>query len=207
MVRIVKKAAQRRDEIVDTACQLFLTKGYDKTTMSDVMHSLQVAKGTIYHYFKSKEELLDAVVENIVAGGFIKKQTVVQSCKGLAMEKLILLITSSKKNAEHREFLDNLHQPSNAGMHIRLLARLITVEAPLYAELIQQGCKEGIFSTDYPLECAEFILAGVQFITDLGVYPWNEEQLLRRAQALPRLIETQLQAPIGSFQFLLDLLH
>jgi hypothetical protein len=44
----------------------------------------------------------------------------------------------------------------------------------------------------------------MQFLTDLGIYPWTEEILLRRALAFPRLIEAQLKAPPGSFQFLLD---
>ncbi len=207
MVRIVKKATQRREEIVEASCQLFLTKGYDKTTMSDVMTSLNVAKGTIYHYFKSKEELLDAVIESIVLADKIEKLALVKSCRGKTMDRLKPLILSNKKGEEQKGFAENLHQSANAGMHVRLLARMITVQAPIYAELIKQGCEEGIFTTKHPLECAEFILVGYRLLTDIGIYPWTEEQLKRRALALPGLVEAQLQAPVGSFEFLLELLH
>ena len=87
-------------------------------------------------------------------------------------------------------------------MHIRLLAATLVKQAPLYGKLIQQGCDEGIFQTDSPLTCAEFILSAVQFLTDLGIYPWTQEDLIRRAQAFPKLIEQQLKAPTGSFQFM-----
>ena len=66
MTRIVKKAGERRKEIIRAARKLFRTKEYDKTTMQELMDKLNIAKGTIYHYFSSKEELLDAVVEELV---------------------------------------------------------------------------------------------------------------------------------------------
>lgn len=102
--------------------------------------------------------------------------------------------------------LDHLHQPGNAGMHIRLLAKMISRQAPIFAQLIRQGCTEGIFTTASPLESAEFILAAIQFLTDMGIYPWTPEQLARRTRAMPALVEAQLSAREGSFQFLLEVL-
>ena len=62
MVRIVKLPEQRRREIVEAAGQVFLQKGYESTTMQDVMQRLGIAKGTIYHYFSSKNDMLGAVL-------------------------------------------------------------------------------------------------------------------------------------------------
>jgi hypothetical protein len=90
----------------------------------------------------------------------------------------------------------------NVGMHTRLLAVAIERQARLYESLFRQGCEEGIFETEHPLECAEFILAGIQFLTDMGIYPWAQEDLMRRAMAFPALVEAQLKAPKGSFSFL-----
>lgn len=206
MVRIVKNAAERREEIVAAACRLFLSKGYDKTTMQEVMHEVQVAKGTIYHYFKSKEELLEAAISSIVKEEIDQLQQVMENSRGSALDKIEQLALAGI-DSHDQELLDHLHQPGNAGMHIRLLAALITKQAPLYAELIRQGCEEGIFETETPLECAEFILAATQFLTDEGIYQWTDEQLRRRGLALPGLVEAQLRAPEGSFQFLLALLQ
>ena len=66
MVRTVKKPEIRRQEIIQAAHKIFSTKGYEKTTMKDVMDELEIAKGTIYHYFKSKEDLFEAVVDQTV---------------------------------------------------------------------------------------------------------------------------------------------
>jgi AcrR family transcriptional regulator len=204
MVRVVKKAAERKSEIVNAAHHLFQVKGYDKTTMQDVMDHLVIAKGTIYHYFKSKEELLEAVIENVVDENIEELQTLMRKTDGNALEKIRMLIGAGNMAASHDEIMEHLHQPGNMGMHIRLLAATLVKQAPLYAELIRQGCEEGIFQTDTPLECAEFILCAIQFLTDQGVYPWTQEQLIRRAQAFPGLVEAQLKAASGSFQFMLS---
>ena len=88
-------------------------------------------------------------------------------------------------------------------MHSRLLAVTISKLAVLYAQVIEQGCKEGLFQVEHPLESAELLIAGIQFLTDKGCYPWSESDLLRRGRAVPALFEAQLKAPKGSFQFLL----
>ncbi len=206
MVRIVKKPEERKSEIVAAACQLFLSKGYDKTTMKDVMRQLGIAKGTIYHYFSSKEELLEAVIDNVAEDEMLRLKKLLDNIKGNALERLEQLITNgSNQDAgdDHDDLLDHLHKNSNAGMHIRLLAKVVTKQAPLYAEQFRLGCKEGIFKTYHPLECAEFLLSGIQFLTDMGIYPWTKDQLERRWKAFPKLIENQLNAPDGSFSFLL----
>jgi len=204
MVRIVKKAEERRAEILKIARHLFQTKEYDKTTMQDVMDHLGIAKGTIYHYFKSKEELLEAVIENIVDENIEQMQLAISEMKGNALEKIRILIRTGNIAENNNEVLDHLHQPGNTGMHTRLLAAALIKQAPLYGELIRQGCEEGIFHTSAPLECAEFILSAIQFLTDSGIYPWTQDDLIRRARAFPSLIEAQLKAAPGSFQFMLD---
>src|SRR5882672_1556732 len=90
MVRIVKKFADRKADIVKAARHLFQTKEYDKTTMQDVMDALGIAKGTIYHYFKSKEALLEAVIEDITQQNIEQMQTLVKEAKGNALQKIKL---------------------------------------------------------------------------------------------------------------------
>jgi hypothetical protein len=123
--------------------------------------------------------------------------------QGNALERLQTLILSIGYDSDNREIIENLHKPANAGMHIRLHAKTLLILAPFFAELIEKGNTEGIFSTPFPLECAEIILSATTFLTDRGIYPWNGSQLERRIRAMPGLIEKQLGAPKGSFDFLL----
>lgn len=65
-MRTVKEYEERRNEILDTAEKLFVSKGYMKTTVNDILREIGIAKGTFYHYFKSKEEVMDAIITRIV---------------------------------------------------------------------------------------------------------------------------------------------
>lgn len=206
MTRTVKKPDERRDDILQAARELFLTKAYDKTTMQDIMRKLNIAKGTIYHYFDSKEAILEAVVEMLVDEELRRKKRLMQSerCRGLdALEKMRLLATSDSLAKENEKLLDHLHHPGNTVMHARQLGRYLNQLAPIYAAVFEEGCAQGIFKIEHPLESAEFILAGFQFLTDMGFYPWSEAQLARRMAAFPALLESQLNAPKGAFDFLL----
>jgi len=202
MARIVKKPEERRLEIINAARHLFQTQEYEKTTMQDVMDSLNIAKGTIYHYFSSKEALLQAVIENVVDESFEQMTEIVAQAPGNGLEKMKLLMSAGNIAADNKNLLDHLHRHSNDIMHLRMLTATLAQLAPLYAQLIEQGCKEGLFATKVPLECAEFILYAVQFLTDKGICPWKQQDIDRRAKAFPQLIERLLQAPAGSFEFM-----
>ncbi|MDN3506025.1 MAG: TetR/AcrR family transcriptional regulator [Simkaniaceae bacterium] len=202
MVRVVKKPVQRRREIIAASRKLFLKKGYENTTMQDVMATLQIAKGTTYHYFKSKAELLEAVVEDMVDEYISKVAKVLKNCQGNALEKMRVLVEAGRSKGV--DMVEGLHLAGNMGMHVRLLAETITRLAPLYARVIEQGCEEGVFHTEHPLECAEVLLGGIQFLTDVGCYPWKKQDLTRRMQAIPELLENQLQASKNSLNFLFE---
>lgn len=207
MVRTVKKAEERKEEIILAACELFLNKGYESTTMRDVMSKVGVAKGTIYHYFKSKEALLEEVLDFIVDEHVRGNKQVFDRLSGNAIEKIKQFILGNIENDHSNDVIESLHKPANAGMHTRLHAKLIAKQAPMYAELFQQGCREGIFTTQHPIEAAEFILSAITFLTDMGIYSWSNEQLIRRATAIPALIENQLGAQEGTFAFLGEILQ
>ena len=207
MTRVVKKADVRRKEIIAAARRLFLETGYQSSSMQTLMERLKIAKGTIYHYFASKEELLEAVVEDLIDEDLRKKSALIETpdFKQLdALGKLRALTRANTMARENEKILDELHRPGNTVVHARQLGRYLTLLAPYYGEIIAEGVEQGIFKSAHPLECAEFLLAGIQFITDVGFYPWTEEDLVRRAAALPSLVEAHLGAPEGSFRFLVE---
>ena len=207
MTRIIKKPEERRSEIINAARYLFQTQEYEKTTMQDVMNYLNIAKGTIYHYFSSKEDLLQAVIENVVDESFEQMTEIVTQAPGTALEKIQLLINVGNIAADNENLLNHLHRHSNDIMHLRMLTATLAKQVPLYSQLIEQGCKEGVFATKVPLECAEFILYAVQFLTDKGICAWKQQDIDRRAKAFPQLIEQLLQAPAGSFEFMVHLIQ
>ncbi len=202
MVRTIKKATDRKVEIISAAQNLFQIKSYDKVTMQDVMDSVGIAKGTIYHYFKSKEELFEAVIENIVDNHIERMENLMDNTQGTALENMQVLVAAGNISFENEKLLGALHERNNDAMHARLLAVTVTKQALLYEQVIRQGCLEGVFHTTAPREVAEFMLAGIQFLIDFGIYPWAQEDLNRRTKAFPAILENLLQAPKGSFNFL-----
>lgn len=202
MSRIVKKPAERRAEIVQAARYLFTTKDYNKTTMEDVIKHLSIAKGTVYHYFKSKEDLLTAVVNTIVDEAIANLQTTLAKSHGNAIQKLNALVSGLNMSEAHPQLLAEIHRSENSQLHLQLMIGTLNQCAPLLASVIEQGCVEGIFQCSDPLTTAEFILAGTQFLTDRGIHPWSNDEFERRAHGLGRIIEQVLGAPPQSCSFL-----
>ena len=64
-MRVVKDAKERKNEILDVAERLFCTKGFDNTSTNDILKEIGIARGTLYYHFKSKEEILDAMIERL----------------------------------------------------------------------------------------------------------------------------------------------
>ncbi|HAG42615.1 MAG TPA: TetR/AcrR family transcriptional regulator, partial [Clostridium sp.] len=58
-----KYPEETREQILDISSRLFIEKGYEKTSIQDIINKLQMSKGAIYHHFKSKEEILQGVLD------------------------------------------------------------------------------------------------------------------------------------------------
>ena len=200
--RIVKEPEIRRQEIVATATQLFLEKGYEQTSTVDVMKALDIAKGTIYHYFPSKEALMEAVVDQLADDYVRRRVEAIASVQGNAIVKIEAFFARDHETESESRATEHLHAEQNVKLHTRLLASLVEKMAPPFGELIREGCDEGLFTTSHPHEVAELLLAGIQFLTDDGVYPWDRATIDRRSHAFPALVESLLNAPAGSFAWL-----
>jgi len=198
-------ADHRRLQIIRGARELFSTRDYENITMKEITGRLNIGRGTIYYYFTSKMELIEAVIEDIVNDELARKKILISRSSDMnlkALEKLKLLITDDEALHSKENILYSLHDSDNAIIYTKHLGRYIDELAPLYASVFIQGCEEGVFKTQYPLECAEFIIAGVRFLTESGFYPWDELQITRRIKAIPFLIEAQLNALASSLLLL-----
>ena len=65
-MRVVKEYDERKNEILDASEKLFLEKGYVQCTIKDILKAVDIARGTFYYYFESKEEVLDAVISGLL---------------------------------------------------------------------------------------------------------------------------------------------
>ena len=119
-MRIVKDATERKNEILDAAEELFAAKGYEQTSTGDILGRVGIARGTLYYHFKSKEDILDALIERIngvlIAGA--KKAAADQSIP--VVERIVRTIMSMKVDSGEdtigHEVIQQVHKPQNALM-------------------------------------------------------------------------------------------
>ncbi|EEM11187.1 MULTISPECIES: TetR/AcrR family transcriptional regulator [Bacillus] len=207
-MRTVKEYEERRNEILDTAEKLFVSKGYMKTTVNDILREIGIAKGTFYHYFKSKEEVMDAIITRIVNAGVVAAKKIASSPNIPVLDKLfqILMVQVPKAGGNKEKMIEQFHQPNNAEMHQKSLVQAILYLTPVLTEVIEQGIKEKIFETAYPQETMEFLIASAQVIFDEGLFQWQPHEAMQRAKAFINIMETTLGAKKGTFNYILDIL-
>ena len=80
------------DTIVRTAAKLFSTKGYLATSMNDIAFNAKISKGAIYHYFQTKDEILNFIALNYVQFDVYELENELQSIKD-PREKILFIIT------------------------------------------------------------------------------------------------------------------
>ncbi|WP_211746067.1 TetR/AcrR family transcriptional regulator [Paenibacillus sp. Marseille-Q4541] len=201
-MRITKDPEERRNEILDTAEQLFFTKGYSKTTVNDMLQAIGIAKGTFYYYFKSKEEVMDAVVMRYIETGVLAAKQIAMNKKLTVHEKLLQIIMAQKPDTQSKsQMIEQFHEPDNAQIHQKSLAETILQLTPILTEVIEQGIEEKLFHTPYPRESIEFLLIASQFLFDEGIFKWTPEEILQKIKAFIYIMETTLGAEKGSFAY------
>jgi len=207
-MRIVKEYEERRKEILETAERLFVTKGYTKTTVNDILKDIGIAKGTFYHYFKSKEEVMDEIIMRIIKEDVAKAKAIVSNPNIPVLEKLfrVLMAQSPKSGDVKDKMIEQFHQPNNAEMHQKSIVQSIIHLSPVLAEILEQGIAEGIFSTPYPQETIELLLSSAQVIFDEGLFQWKPEEMIRRAKAYIKMMEVSVGAKEGSFDYMVEVL-
>ncbi|MCU4798375.1 TetR/AcrR family transcriptional regulator [Bacillus cereus] len=207
-MRIVKEYEERRKEILEMAERLFLTKGYTKTTVNDILKEIGIAKGTFYHYFKSKEEVMDEIIMRVIKEDVAKAKVIVSNPNIPVLEKLFrVLMEQSPKSGDIKDkMIEQFHQPNNAEMHQKSLVQSIIHLSPVLTEILEQGIEEGIFSTSYPQETIELLLSSAQVIFDDGLFQWKPEEMMRRVKAYIKMMEVSVGAKEGSFNYMLEVL-
>ena len=194
MKRITKGPEERRQELIDTAERLFMENGYEHTAISDIVKELNVAQGTLYYYFRSKEDILEAVVEKSIADleqnviRLIQDESIHEADRFNEAINGILRFVSQRN-----DFIDFLHQDINAVMHAKLEKATVERIAPILSELVAKGNAEGRFNIENPTETVEFLSTALVYIfhqPDINIDQQRREKLCRSLETiLNRVLE------------------
>lgn len=177
-MRIVKEAEERKNEILDVAEKLFGERGYDATSTNDILKEIGIARGTLYYHFKSKEDILDAMIERMTGSSVAKANEIARKTGVSVLQRLTLMMMALNVNNDlGHEIMEQIHKPQNALMHQKMQERLLAGVNPIVTSLIEEGIAQGICQTDYPAEVAEMtLLYSNTVFDDLAGYSGDERQ-------------------------------
>ena len=158
---IAKESKIRRQEFIDTAIEIFKVKGYEKSSINDILKQMQVTKGSFYHNFKSKEDLLNAVVDYLLSD--IENILIeLEAKQDNALNKLYQLYSlMTQYRSSNKELYSQLYlnkQTENAFLIKKLQQQTLRLAMPYIQRIIKQGVNEQIFNTSNVKETAEIYI-------------------------------------------------
>ena len=191
----------KKEQILDMSFSLFLEKGYDNTSISDILSKLDTARGTLYYHFESKEAIMDAIIERSAKKIVEEAQSIVLKKELPVYEKIFALFssTSMKRLSGGNLMIDYMNQPQNALFHEKSNISFIQKITPILGDIIKEGVEEGIFHNAFPYESAELILVMIIGFIDVHYENMDKKDLERRTESLLYNIERMLGAKEGSF--------
>ena len=158
-MRIVKDAVMRKNEILDVAEKLFCADGYDNTSTNDILAEVGIARGTLYYHFKSKEDILDAMIDRILEETITKARNIALNDSIPVLERLTKTVMAANVDSKTgRMILEQVHKPQNALMHSKMQEKMLSNLVPLFVKIIEDGISEGLMNTDYPEETIQMLL-------------------------------------------------
>jgi AcrR family transcriptional regulator len=163
------RRSQRQQSLIDAAIAVFIEQGVDATTVDDVVRRAGAAKGTFYLYFRTKDDLLNAVAESLVRGVADRIEAALTS-PAPAPERVRALsraINLVGREPYELELVEVLHRPENRAVHDRIGDRIFDHLAPLLARVIADGIAEGDFVAQDPDRAARYALSCLDALHDV----------------------------------------
>ncbi|HWO46063.1 MAG TPA: TetR/AcrR family transcriptional regulator [Methylomirabilota bacterium] len=157
----------RRDAFLDVAQRLIQTKGYEAMSVQDLLDELEASKGAFYHYFDSKQALLEAVVERFADGAMASLAPVLNDPELPALTKLEKVFAGiATLKAEQKDLMLAIIKvwDSDGNAIVREKVRRLSerIMVPLFSTVVRQGVDEGTLLVDSPDETARVLVSLMQ---------------------------------------------
>ena len=195
----MKKGEKRKLELLKIAYRMFLTCGYENTSVDEIIEQAGIAKGTYYYYFESKEQMLEDVIGMMIDEEALKAQAVLSADIPIP-QKVVAIVASFRPTVDEQSIGDLLNRPENALMHEKTNKKLIEKIVPLLTEVVSAGVDEGVFDCDNIPERVKIILIVSDKLFDEMNYSEND------VIVFIDMIEKLLGAKEGTMSFVRELI-
>lgn len=196
----MKKGERRKQELLQIAYRMFISRGYESTSVDEIIEEAGIAKGTFYYYFETKEQLLEEVIgmmidrETEAAGQVLKAEIPIP-------QKIVGIISSLRPAKEEMPIEGALMQPENMVMHGKIRKKIVEKAVPLLAEVVEEGIAEGVFSCDCIPERVRMLLVISSDTFDEGRFTAQD------VTVFIDMTEKLLGAQPGTMAFIRDLIR
>ena len=195
-----KKGERRKQELLEIAYHLFIQKGYEETSIDEIIAEAHIAKGTYYYHFPSKEATLEAVIDMMI-NDEVERAKAVLSAPIPVPQKLVGVIASLRPQQDEISIADALNQKENIVMHEKINRRIIDEAAPLLAQVVSEGIAQDVFACDHIEERVRMILIMSQHLFDNGSFTERD------IDVFIDMVEKTLGAQSGMLGFIRELIH
>lgn len=195
----MKKGEKRKLELLGIAYRMFLEKGYEKTSVDEIINEAGIAKGTYYYYFESKEATLEAVIDMMINEEVIRAKEVLASQIEIP-QKLVSVIYALRPAQDEQVIADALEAKENIIMHDKINRRIVEEAHPIIAEVVKEGISQGLFSCTNVEERVKMLLI-------LSQHAFNDGEFSDRdVEVYIDLVEKTLGAEAGMMGFIKELI-
>ncbi|MBO5349666.1 MAG: TetR/AcrR family transcriptional regulator [Clostridia bacterium] len=170
------KKNERKQELLKIAYNMFLIKGYDNTSIDDIINEAQIAKGTYYYYFESKESTLEEVINMMINEEVELAKRILNSPISIP-EKLVGVITSLRPKIDEQEIQNILNKKENIVMHEKINNRIIEEAIPLLEQIVNEGIQSNIFKCNHINERLRMLLIMSNELFDSDKFNINEVEV------------------------------
>jgi AcrR family transcriptional regulator len=152
---MTEQPVSRRDELLDLAATMFAERGMRATTVRDIADSAGILSGSLYHHFKSKEQMVEEVLRDFLDWLFGRYQEIVDT-EPNPLERLKGLFMTSFEAIEHRHAQVVIYQ--DEAKRLSSLPQFDFVEArnkeqrKLWVDLLNEGVEQGCFRPDIDVD-------------------------------------------------------
>lgn len=201
MPRVVKHSEIRRTEILDAAFKMFVKRGYDSTSLNDIISSAGFSKGMFYHHFASKEVLLEALFDRITDQTYTELDPIIKSTNVDPKTKLQqILDRGAEIRLQSVEFgrgvFVALLQPENKELYHRIGSAWTARMRPIFTRIIKEGVEAGAFRTQDPEGVGDLILQmgiAARYLVEQGMIAQTTRERDAAISALDTRIKFQAQ--------------
>ncbi len=178
--------------ILDTAFRLFMEKGYEYTSIQDIINNLGgLSKGAIYHHFKSKEDILYAVTDRMTSESNKILAGIRDASSLNGKEKLKTIF----KMSLNRPVMDDIFTVApnfnnNSKLLFNILNETIYKAAPDYIlPIIKQGISDGSIKTEYPEQLAELIILVANVWMNPMIFDNTKEEIYCKCMVFRQMMD------------------